>query len=388
MRTFEENIGGAIQDSSLSFDNSPVNMPKDPFKKTMDEFEKDLIDTDLSEQNIENSELTSARDLINQEAANAEINLKTNDSDLIVKKIIEKLKEKNLYTPNCETEVRIAIGYRRQFLQNIRERELDNKEREKTREDSSEFRKMAIRSAEWRGMVIDAIIENRGNPDEIKRFWKNFDNLFLKFKEADDEGLEKYSSIQSPDSFRRGVLAEIAAMDLSKELAEETIKKSEKKAKVNIKFSTPEEDVIEKIDFLIVISFGNYKKEIPCQVKSCYLPDLISERKEPEKIAARRKYVEENVIVDYNYFKGMPRNEYSKKEKPNYQKKVEDKMEEFFKKNKGIFMVLPFGKIEKQGHLENYIEEDGTPSNNLKELLSFEVGMKDIRRIFLTLDTY
>lgn len=329
MKAFKENIGVDL-DSSLS---DPFKILDDPFKKTADEFGAGEI-----EQHSENLTEEYIMELVRERINDIEVDIK--NPAAAVEEIIGYLEEEYIeISKDVIICVEFAVSAKMNFLQNLE------------RVEGKGTIDMALADAEWIGTMVEYIRENKNNPKKIEELWQQYDMSFLDFKEQlDKDILDKYNKRRSPEDVKRGILTEIAAMDLIEEIANNF----EGCEKVEIKYSTPKDDVYKKIDFFLVVTFKNGRiVEIPVQVTSCNLSAPaknpldekektgVEIKKEREELDGKIEFVLNNAIHTSKTIEDIEINSNYK-----YQKRVEDKMKKFFDENgNGIFMFVPCGKV-------------------------------------------
>ena len=376
MKAFEENIETVP---------SPLSSPhRDPFDKIVGEFGAEQRSENLTEEYI----MELVRDKIN----NIEIDME--DPATAVDDVIKYLEEKDVeISEDIERYTRFAISEKTNFLRDLKRLGI-NKDNLKE-EERKPLREMALKDAEWIGDVVEYIRENRDNPKEIEKFWKEYDKNFLSFKEhkKNKNFTTKYNIEEGPEVTKRGILAEIAAMDL----AEEIMNSFKMCEKVEIKYSTPEQDVYDKVDFFLVVTLKNGKViEIPVQVTSCDLSKPINNpldqknktgleiKREREELNRKTKFVLSNAIhtiitaeemeIDSSY---------------PYQKILENKIAKFFKINKdGVLIVVPFGKVKDKEFdpaggeetRKECVRKNGEPSRIVKNHFEKNPTIKNIER--------
>ena len=200
----------------------------------------------------------------------------------------------------------------------------------------------------------------------------------------EEELTDKYDIRKKPEAIKRGILAEIATMDLLEEMA----KKFEGCKKVEIEYSTPEEDVYQKIDFFLIITLENGEIiKVPIQVTSCDFSAPTNghlDKKEKTNLDKKIEFVLGNTIHTSETVKDIEIN-------PNYkyQKGIEEKIKKFFDENeKGIFVFIPFGKIKDkefdsirgEDTRKDCVYENGKPSRMLRDHFNKNLTIKKIER--------
>ncbi|MEA1937131.1 MAG: hypothetical protein U9N04_03395 [Patescibacteria group bacterium] len=389
MKAFEENIGMASNPLSSPHENDPFNIPKDPLKETIDKFVTRKKET--TGQHNENFTEKDAMELVRNEVNDIEVDLE--NPAAAVEEIIQcLLEQENIeISEDIKKYIEFAVSEKTNFLRNLKRLEIDRDN--PNREEKKLLREMALEDAEWIGDVVEYIRENRDNPKEIENFWEEYDKTFLSFKEHKNNKnfTEKYNIEQGPEVVKRGILAEIAAMDLLEKMANgfEECEKDE------IEYSTPEEDVHKKIDFFLVMTFKNRRiKKIPVQVTSCDLSTPINnplnekkktgldKKREREGLDRKIEFVLRNTIHT-----GVTAEDIEINPNYNYQKRIEDKMKKFFDENEsGVFVFVPYGEviedkidsIKGEHARKKCVHENGKPSGMLKNHFSKSSTIKSI----------
>ncbi len=327
----------------------------------------------------EDLEKISVIEQIKQEVLNIKVDLE--NPKIAIEKITKNIEEQNSEISEGDLVfIRMAVATKANFLRNL-ERVKGNNTIE-----------MALADAECMGNFIKYIRKNKKDEGKIKELWQRFDEFYLSFNEqVDEEELTgKYDIRKKPENIKRGILAEIAAMNL----LEETINNFEGCEKVEIEYSTPEDDVYKKIDFFLVLTLKNGEVvEIPVQVTSCDLSapidDPLDERektgldikRERKRLDKKIGFVLGNTIHTSETARGIEIN-------PNYkyQKWVEDKMKKFFDENKsGVFVFVPYGevknnKVDPRGEetRKKCVYENGKPSRMVRDHFGKSPTIKNI----------
>ena len=351
------------------------NVSNDPLKEAITEFgtgENKVVEQ-RSENLTEEDIMRLIRDKINY------IKVDLENPAIAVDEIIEYLEEEGVeISKDLEKYTEFAISEKTNFLQYL-ERLGINRDNP-TKEEIKKLKEMAIRDAEWIGNVVEYIRENKDNPKEIKNFWKEYDKTFLSFKEHENnkDFTKGYNIKEGPEVVKRGILTEVAAMDLLEEIANDF----EKCKKVKIEYSTSEQDVYDKIDFFLVVTFKNGKvKKIPVQVKSCDISNFANRGSNKKELERKIQFVLDNVINTNKTGKNVLINQEYK-----YQTRAKKRMDEFFNVSKninkdGFFIILPYGEInpkflnpqDKSGKAtESCIDKKGVPSEALRDHFLFE----------------
>jgi hypothetical protein len=255
----------------------------------------------------ESDKFEKAQVFIKQEIIKSDIGLE--NCRLVADEILEKLKETELYSLEAEKSLLSFIEIKISAL-SAKFRE----DMKKYPEHSNEIYEMDKRSSSWMDDIAQYIIDNRDNPSKIDDFWKTYDEIYSSCSEV---------SKHQAESRKYGILAQVAAMDLVKDMAKEIKDQSGLDVKISIDLSTPEEDVKDKVDFWAIVQYHEKTKQIPCQVKSLDLRGGDERGKE--------RFVSQNIV---SFAKRRVRD-------ANFSH-LEEKMEEFFKKHaEGLFIILP-----------------------------------------------
>lgn len=364
--SFEENnIIGEIMPNTLSSpSNDSIVIPTDLF---------DEKNTELPRQN-ENLEAKSVMELVKEKINSIKIDLE--NSSAAVDEIIGNLEEQSVKVSEYEKKYirMVAVGGKMNFLRNLERYEM-GEEKIKSEKKKKMLKEMALADAEWIGDFVKYIRENRGDQKKIKELWQRFDEFYLSFNEqSNGEFANKYAIGQGPETIKRGILAEVAAMDLMEGLANSF----DKCEKVEVNHSTPKQDVEEKIDFFLKIIYKNGKvAKVPVQVKSCNISNFASRGLSRKKLGEKVRFVLDNIINTCE-----TKNNVIVNQEYTYQTRAKTKMKRFFDKNKeGIFVILPYGNLDpkllnpqdKNGKTtESCISENGTPSESLRNHFLFE----------------
>lgn len=327
----------------------------------------------------ENLEEIPVIEQIKQEILNIKVDLE--NPKIAIEKITKNIEEQNSEISESDLVfIRMAVATKANFLRNL----------ERTKGNGTI--EMALADAECMGNFIKYIRENKEDKEKIKELWQRFDEFYLSFNEQVDkeELIGKYDIRKKPEDIKRGILAEIAAMDLLEEMANNF----EGCEKVEIEYSTPEDDVHKKIDFFLVVTFENGEViEIPVQVTSCNLSapannsldknnktglNIKKERKELDK---KIDFVLSNAIHTSKTVESIEINSDYK-----YQKVIEDKMEKFFDENEdGVFVFVPYGKVKNnkidlrgEDARKECVYENGKPSRMVKDHFGKSPTIKSI----------
>ncbi len=392
MKSHLENIGETVSGSSSLHENGPFGTAlEDPFDKTLKKFGEEKKDLNLPRQDKKNFEKECALELVRKKIN--EIEVDPENPVVAVSDIIEYLKERDIeISEDIKKYTEFAISEKNNFLQDLKRLKIDRDNPNK--EEKELLKEMALKDTEWMGDAIEYIRKNKDNPEEIEKFWKEYDKTFLSFKEHENnkDFTKRYSIEQGPEVVKRGILAEIAAMDLLKEL----VNGFKGCKKVEIEYSTPEEDVYDKIDFFLIVTLENGRiKRIPVQVKSCNISGFTNNYSNIKELERKTRFVLDNVI-NTDETKNI---RIDKKYK--YQVRAGKRMNEFFgiEKNKngikinkgGFFVILPNGKMnpkflnpqdESGKTTENCIDKKGIPSEALRSHFLFESQtMKNVEAI-------
>lgn len=289
-----DSIGKTERAEISTEDSSPVKIPeiKEPTKE------------------IAVEQLERTREYIKEKIVNNRKITLENYKEIAENTLAEIRKNRMLAYEGVEDDIAFYMEIKVTALnEEIREANSNNPEKEKGRFE------MDMRNAEWMDGIGDFVLENRDKPEVIKQFWKRFDQIFAASTFLDKKTGEK---------LKYGVLAQVAAMDLIGKLETSAREATRKNISIKIEKSTPEEDVLGKIDFWSVIECGDRQKKIPCQVKSLDIKNETNRKLE---------YVSYNII---NF--STPNNQNLAYEYPG-----ENKIAEYFKKNPGeaIFIILP-----------------------------------------------
>lgn len=365
-------MGATIECPPSPFDD----ISNDPLKETISGFGAKKSQT--VEQRSENFTEGDIMRLIRNETNDIKVDLK--NPIAAVDEIVEYLeKEQSI---EVSEDIRkyieiIGIGTKANYLRN------------KKRTENKGTIEMALADAKWMETVIEYIRENKNNPKKIEELWQQYDLSFLNFEEQSDEDFSgKYNS----ETTKRGILTEIAAMDL----LEEMVNDFEGCEKVEIRYSTPEEDVHKKVDFFLAVTFENGEiVEIPVQVTSCNLStpanNFSDEKKktgieikeEREELNRKIEFVLNNAIHTVETVEDIEINSNYK-----YQKWLEDKMKKFFDENKnGIFMFIPYGEVlenkialvEGENKRKECVYETGRPSRMVRDRFNKSPAVENIK---------
>ena len=368
-------MGATIECPSLPLDNNndPFGIvSEDPLKRAVGGFGVEQHSENLTEEYI--------MELVKEKINDMEIDLE--NPAIAIEEIVEYLEGEGVeVSKDLRNYIKIiAVSTKVNFLENL-ERAKDKGTIE-----------MALADSKWMKEIAEYITENRNDPEKIKIFWQQYDSFFLKFEEQNEKDLfsdkRERDTRRGPEITKRGILAEIAAMDLLKEMAENI--KGCRNAKIEV--STEEDDVGEQIDFFLTITMRDKKinatLKIPVQVKSCNLSSFAGKKAPAEKV----EFVFKNMINTEG-----TREETKYNLKYSYQEIIKEKIENFFNENKntkgkghsdGIFIILPYGKLNpemfdykfdfgrnkkrrnkksEKPELVDCIEENGVPNKALKE---------------------
>jgi len=360
-----------IRNSPLPFNSAddPFDI-KDPFEETLGKFKTEQDNENFTEEYI----MELARDKIN----NIKIDLK--NPAAAVDEIVEYLEK--------EKDIEVSEDMRK-YIEMIGIGAKANSLRNKERVENKSTIEMALADAKWMETIIEYIRENKNNPKKIEELWQQYDLSFLNFEEQLNEDFpDKYG----PEVTKRGILTEIAAMDL----LEEMVNNFEGCKKVEIKYSTPEEDVHKKIDFFLVVTFENEEViEIPVQVTSCNLSmptnNTLDKKKktgldikrEREILDEKIKFVLDNIIHTSETVGDIEINSDIK-----YQKRIIAKIKEFFDENEGgVLVFVPYGKviedkidlIKGEKTRKECVYENGKPSRMVRDHFNKSPAIKSIK---------
>ena len=350
---------GVIQNSP--YGNDPLGVSEDPLEKAIAGFGIEQRRESFTEKGI----MALVREKIN----NIKIDLE--NPAATIEEVVKYLEEEDI-------EVSKDM---RKYIEMIGVGTIANFFRDKERAENKDSVKMALADAKWMGAIIEYIRENRDNPKKIEELWQQYDTSFLNLKKQSNEDFpDKYNRRRGPKVTKRGILTEIAAMDLLEEMANSF----EGCEKVEIEYSTPKEDVHQKIDFFLIVTLENGKLvKIPVQVTSCDLSKPIDNplderektwldiKKEREGLDRKIEFVLGNTIHTSETVKDIEINPDYK-----YQEGIEDKMKKFFDENgDGIFVFVPYGKIKDkkfdsirgEDTRKKCVRENGEPSRALKD---------------------
>ena len=329
----------------------------------------------------ENPEKIPVIEQIKQEILNIKVDLE--NPKAAIEKITENIIEQNSEISESDLVfIRMAVATKANFLRNLE------------RTEGKGTIEMALADAECMGNFIKYIRENREDKEKIKELWQRFDEFYLSFNEqVDEEDLtNEYDIRKKPEDIKRGILAEIAAMNL----LEEAVSNFKECEKVEIKHSTPEDDVYKKIDFFLIVTFENGEViEIPVQVTSCDLSTPTNNtlnrkkktgleiKKEREKLDEKIEFVLSNTIHTSETANGIE----TKNLNYRYQKKIIDKMKQFFNENEdGFFVFVPCGKVIEDKIVsvggektrKECIYENGDPSRMVKDHFNKSPAIENI----------
>lgn len=367
-------MAGTIENPPSPFNDgdSSFNPPEGPLEKIIRGSGKGLENTNSQENSIEISKEEVALKLVKERINEIKVDLE-NPAEAVTE-IIKDLEEENIeISEYLEKYIKFAVSEKTNFLRDLRRLKI-NKDNPSGKE-IKKLKEMALGDAEWMGNAVEYLRENKDNPEEIEKFWQEFDETFLSFKEHQNnkDFANKYSIKQGPEVIKRGILAEVVAMNLLEELVSDF--KGCKK--VEIKHSTPEQDVYKKIDFFVKITFERELIiEVPVQVKSCNISTFANRGSNKKELKGKLEFVLDNIIntneTERNVMIG----------KSEYQIRARNRMKEFFRENKGgIFIILPYGNLnpellnfqnKNKKTAEGCLNKNGTPSEALRNRFLYE----------------